>query len=109
VPNYYFTESRLVPLYENENRSGRMVQLTPQAKVETDGNEDAYNLITMACVEVKVIDGRPFNADVKWWKEGSPPSGYILRKNLRKCLKKYAPEHKHRRKIYGGIVWRLQI
>lgn len=105
MPNYYFTESRLVPLYQNpyENpldKGAKKVNLTPQAKVETAGNEDAYNVVTMAYVKVTVIEGCPFAANEKWW-EGDRPSGYILRKNLRKCLKKDAPSIKTGERFTG--------
>src|SRR5215831_6762344 len=85
----YFTESRLVPMYQTNPKTTtgpESVNLNPQAQVETAEDQDSYNLVTAPYVQVTVRVGTPAAAQPAWW-----PNGWILRKFLRKCLKKNAP------------------
>ena len=86
----YFTESRLVPMYQSNPKTAMVtpasVDLNPQAKVETADDQDSYNLIAAPYVQVQVTLGTAASAQPAWW-----PNGWILRKFLRKCLKKNNP------------------
>jgi hypothetical protein len=89
MPFLYFTESRLVPMYQTDPKTTtgpESVNLNPQAQVETAEDQDSYNLVTAPYVQVTVRVGTPATAQPAWW-----PNGWILRKFLRKCLKKNAP------------------
>jgi hypothetical protein len=85
----YFTESRLVPIYESNPKttaSPATVNLNPQTEVETVTDQDSYNLVADPYVQVQVTAGVPNGAQPAWW-----PDGWVLRKFLRKCLKRNAP------------------
>jgi len=81
----YYTESRLVPMYENNPKTTNgpaSVNLNPQTKVETASDQDTYDLKDAPYVLVRVTGGTASGAAPAWW-----PHGWILRKFLRKCLK----------------------
>ena len=84
----YYPESRLVPIFENNpkhNPDSAQTMLSPQAKVETDENQDTYNLALAPYVQVRVVAGTASGVAPGWW-----PNGWVLRKFLRKCLKQNA-------------------
>ena len=100
----YYSESRLVPIFENNpkhNPDSAQTMLSPQAKVETDENQDTYNLALAPYVQVRVVAGTASGVAPGWW-----PNGWVLRKFLRKCLKQNAAMADHRNAEVPGIVAR---
>jgi hypothetical protein len=93
VAYIYYTESRLVPIYQsdpNSNPSPASVRLNPQTKVLTAGDEDAYtarSIVQQPYRQVTVANGGTTpDPQPPWW-----PNGWVLRKFLRKSLKMYSP------------------
>jgi hypothetical protein len=86
VPYTYYTESRIVPIFQTNPKTTQnpaSVRLNPQAQVQSATDEDSYDLVQKPYVQVSVIGGVTPDPQPAWW-----PNGWVLRKFLRKGLKR---------------------